>query len=79
MPKRISKKLANPTQSAAAVVAASTWEKPRTDGEMLSLLIAERDRKGGKIGGKKRLETMSPAERRRLASKATKARWKKRK
>jgi hypothetical protein len=32
-------------------------------------------RKGGKIGGKRRLETMTPEERRKVAAKAAKTRW----
>ena len=35
--------------------------------------------KGGKIGGKKRLKTMTPEERRKVAQKAAKARWKRNK
>ena len=31
--------------------------------------------KGGRIGGKRRLETMTDAQRKRSASKAAKARW----
>ncbi len=34
-------------------------------------------RKGGKIGGKRRLATMSREERRKVAKKAAKARWNK--
>jgi hypothetical protein len=33
--------------------------------------------KGGKIGGKRRLETMTPEERSKSAKKAAKARWSK--
>lgn len=33
--------------------------------------------KGGKIGGKKRLKTMTPEQRKKIAQKAAKARWKK--
>jgi hypothetical protein len=34
-------------------------------------------RKGGQIGGKRRLKTMTKAERSKVAAKATRARWKK--
>ena len=34
-------------------------------------------RKGGQIGGKRRLKTMTKAERSKIAAKAAKARWKK--
>jgi len=39
--------------------------------------MAEMGRKGGKIGGKRSLETMSTAARRKRAKKAAKSRWKK--
>ena len=43
----------------------------------VSALMAELGRKGGKIGGKRRLETMTARERREVAKKAAEARWKK--
>lgn len=43
----------------------------------ISRVMAEMGRKGGQIGGKRRLETMTKAERRSVAAKAAKARWKK--
>ena len=45
----------------------------------VSALMAQLGRKGGKIGGKRRLETMSQEERARIAKKAAQARWSKRK
>jgi hypothetical protein len=80
MPKRISKKLKDSNQIAAAVVAASTSEpsqEPKLDSALLSQVMAAMGRKGGKIGGKKSMETMTPAERRNRAKRAAKARWKK--
>jgi hypothetical protein len=41
----------------------------------ISQLMAAMGRKGGKIGGKRRLETMTAKERRQVAQKAAKARW----
>ena len=41
----------------------------------ISQLMSEMGRKGGKIGGKRRLETMTDEQRRRSARKAAKARW----
>ena len=38
-------------------------------------VMREMGAKGGKIGGKRRLETMTDEERRRSARKAAKARW----
>jgi hypothetical protein len=43
--------------------------------EFVSIFMAEMGRKGGKIGGKRRLETLTPEKRRELALKAAKARW----
>ncbi len=43
----------------------------------ISRIMAEMGRKGGKIGGKRRLKTMTQAERSKVAAKAAKARWKK--
>lgn len=41
----------------------------------VSLLMAEIGRKGGRIGGKRRLETMTARERQKVAQKAARARW----
>jgi hypothetical protein len=43
----------------------------------LSAYMAAIGRKGGQIGGKRRLKTMTKAERSKVAAKAAKARWKK--
>jgi hypothetical protein len=43
----------------------------------ISLVMAELGRKGGKIGGKRRLETMTAKERIKAAKAAAKARWSK--
>lgn len=76
MPKRISKKLKDPNQTAAAVVALSTLEPPEIDRETLSKVMSEMGRKGGKIGGKRSIQTMTQSERAARAKKAAKARWK---
>ena len=47
-------------------------DQPRVD---LSEYMAEIGRKGGKVGGKRRLQTMSAEARKRAATKAAKARW----
>jgi hypothetical protein len=44
----------------------------------LSEYMAAIGRKGGQIGGKRRLKTMTKAERSKVASRAARARWKKR-
>lgn len=41
----------------------------------VSMFMAELGRKGGKKGGKRRLETMTPKERSAVARKAAHARW----
>jgi hypothetical protein len=43
----------------------------------ISLLMAELGRKGGKIGGKRRMDTMTAKERTKVAKKAAAARWSK--
>jgi hypothetical protein len=77
MPKRISSKLKDSNQIAAAVVALSTSEDTPMDASLLSKAMAEMGRKGGRIGGKRSLETMSAADRKKRARKAAQSRWKK--
>ena len=74
MPKRISKKLRDPNQIAAALTALSVEDTPR-DPALLSEIMAEMGRKGGRIGGKRRLKTTTPEARGSSASKAAQARW----
>lgn len=80
MPKRISRNIKDSNQIAAAVVKQSTSEdidtQPLTP-ELLSQVMSEMGRKGGKIGGKRRLTTMTAVQRKKAASKAAKARWRK--
>lgn len=77
MPKRISKKKRDANETAAAVVALATADEPQIDRTTLSQVMSAMGRKGGKIGGKRSLETMSMRERKQRAKKAAKARWKK--
>jgi hypothetical protein len=77
MPKRISKKLKDSNEIAAAVVALSTSEEPPVDRNLFSRVMAEMGRKGGKIGGKISSANLSPRERKKRAKKAAKARWSK--
>lgn len=42
---------------------------------LLSKVMAEMGRRGGLVGGKRRLVTMTAEERRQIASGAAKARW----
>lgn len=66
-------------QIAAAVLSLTTSDAANADKAILSKVMAEMGRKGGKIGGKRRLETMTAAQRKRVAKKAAKARWAKKK
>ncbi len=74
----------DPNQLAKWIVEQSTSETPEpvaatpippTD---LSAYMAAIGRKGGQIGGKRRLKTMTKAARSKVAAKAARARWKKR-
>ena len=46
---------------------------------LVSQVMAEMGRKGGRIGGKRRLETLSDRRRSQIAKNAAKARWSKKK
>jgi hypothetical protein len=85
MPKRISKS-ARPldiNQAAFQMVRRSTQTEdretrpPKVSTSDISRVMAAMGRRGGKIGGKRRLETMTPEQRREAASKAAKTRWSK--
>jgi len=83
MPKRIKqpKRPRDVNKLARYLVDLSTLGKessiePPTKAQV-SMLMAELGRRGGKIGGKRRLETMSARERVRIARKAAEARWNK--
>lgn len=45
------------------------------DSAVISQVMAEMGRKGGRIGGKRRLETMTEGQRKAVAQKAARARW----
>jgi hypothetical protein len=80
MPKRIRKpqKQKRPkdvSQWAHQIVTGATKEEPEPPKEEISKVMAAMGRKGGKIGGKRRLETMSDEERSEAGSHAAKARW----
>jgi hypothetical protein len=83
MPKRISKKKEDVNQTAYRVLQQTIAESetkspdPEIDRALLSRVMSEMGRKGGKIGGKKRLQTLSPSRRRTIARRAARARWKK--
>jgi hypothetical protein len=78
MPKRISKSKRSKDISewAHGIVNESTEGQLPTKTQ-ISQFMSVMGRKGGKIGGKRRLETMSSKERSAIAFKAAQARWKK--
>jgi hypothetical protein len=49
--------------------------EPAVNRSMISQVMAEMGRRGGQIGGKRRLETMTPEERKASAQAAITARW----
>jgi hypothetical protein len=88
MPKRISKPedtsddRQNTHQVSAASIAKQVDAIPTEGGPShvdISRIMAQMGRKGGQIGGKRRLQTMTPAQRRKVAKKAAAARWERQK
>ncbi|MEQ1575551.1 MAG: hypothetical protein ABL993_15025 [Vicinamibacterales bacterium] len=86
MPKRTSRPKRPPgldtVQNARRVVLASIGEPDPLDTPvapahpaLISQVMAEMGRKGGRIGGKRRLETMTSRERSKVAKAAATARW----
>ena len=78
----------DPNQLAKWIVDQSTGQIPEPEPEMpkgihaasptnISEYMAAIGRKGGQIGGKRRLKTMTKAARSKVAAKAARARWKK--
>jgi len=53
--------------------------EPEKVPDSVSRVMAAMGRRGGKIGGKRRMETMTPEERRSVAIRAAKTRWEGRK
>ncbi|HZI57450.1 MAG TPA: hypothetical protein VFF39_11775 [Verrucomicrobiae bacterium] len=66
MPKRVKKK--QPEEKATIPVSPSA---------LISQYMAQIGSKGGKVGGKRRLQTMTAKQRSDVAAKAAKARWSK--
>ncbi len=73
MPKRI-RRPKDVSKWAHEIVSESLQEQEPTAAEV-SKVMAEMGRRGGKIGGKRRLETMTPEERSEAASRAARKRW----
>lgn len=84
MPKRISTRPSDVNQAAFQMVQRSIEEpgeiskpKPRVPAEV-SRIMSKMGVKGGRIGGKRSLITMTAEERKERALKAAKSRWEKR-
>lgn len=84
MQKRISKKPAKKARRDSNEIAYSTIQKtieaaeaeaPKFDKATISEVMRQLGTKGGKIGGKRRLETMTQEERTAIASRAARKRW----
>lgn len=73
-PKKHGKPREDENQLAHRLVEESTDEHLPTKAQ-ISLLMADLGRKGGKIGGKRRLQTMTSEERSIVARNAAHARW----
>jgi hypothetical protein len=87
MPKRISKpakkaRLRDSNQIAHATIQRTielSESEQDLDKATISLVMSALGRKGGKIGGKRRMETMTAEERSHRALAAAKARWQQKK
>jgi hypothetical protein len=86
MPKRISNRPSDVNQAAHLMVERSTAERPEKTVKVvvsapkpskldISRVMSAMGKKGGKIGGKRSLTTMTQEERRARALQAAKARW----
>jgi hypothetical protein len=62
-------------QNARRVVLESTASTETVELTIVQQVMRQMGAKGGKVGGKRRLETMTDEQRRRSARKAAKARW----
>jgi hypothetical protein len=77
MPKRLSKDV---NEAAFQMVRRSTaTDEPKVSRSEISRVMTAMGRKGGRIGGKRRLETMTAEQRKEIAKKAATARWSKEK
>jgi hypothetical protein len=77
MPKRI-RRPSDVSQWAHQIVSESVKEDAPLPVEEVSKVMAAMGRRGGKIGGKRRLETMTAEQRSDAASHAARKRWAKR-
>jgi hypothetical protein len=78
MPKRIKQRWPDVNEVAHKLVFRDAQATEEPTAAELSRVMAALGRKGGKVGGKRRMETMTAEQRTKIASRAAKARWKKR-
>lgn len=77
MPKRLSKKRPADLSEWAHQIVQESVDEARLTQEQVSRVMSAMGRRGGKIGGKRRFETMTREERSKFASNAAKKRWEK--
>jgi len=75
MPKRSGKPPPDPVEAAHSILAQLTGEQPRRLPPEKNPAAVELGRRGGLKGGKARMASMTPAERKASALKAAYARW----
>ena len=75
MPERSGKKARDANELAAAIVAQATADRQDEPKRKKNPAAVALGRRGGKKGGKARMEKLTPAERTELARKAARKRW----
>ena len=78
-PNQLAKWIGEQSTAEAPVQQSDESKAPVSVPADLSAYMAAMGRKGGSIGGKRRLLTMTPEQRRKVAAKAAGARWGKKK
>jgi hypothetical protein len=80
MPKRVKQKRTSDENEIAFQLVQRATQEPESPPAVpasISEYMAQIGSKGGKIGGKRRLKTMTAEKRKKIAQKAARARWKK--
>ena len=78
MPNRISKpKRPRDVSEWAHQIVEESTQDANPEKSLISKVMTEMGRRGGRIGGKRRMETMTAQERSRVASEAARKRWQK--
>lgn len=79
MPKRVKQRTSDVNEIAHQLVERATQEpeQPQDSRSLISQYMAKIGSKGGKIGGKRRLKSMTAEQRSKIAKRAAQARWRK--